>query len=62
MMSEQYIVTIEDLYVELKKLIKNGEAKKPVKLSVNYDNCDHLQNLRAFSTDYPGWLLLMGDD
>ena len=48
--------------IELKKLVENGEGNKPVKLSVNWDDCDHLQNLRAFSTDYTGWLLLMGYD
>lgn len=60
-MSERYIVTVEDLYVELKKLIKNGEAKKPVKLSVNYDNCDHIQGLkRIHRNDGFDWITLDG--
>ena len=59
---DYYKVTVNDLYIELKKMIENGEGDKPVKLSVTWDNCDHLQDLRAYSTDYTGWLLLMGYD
>lgn len=59
---KNYKVTINDLYVELKKMIENGEGDKPIKLSVNWDNCDYMRNLRAYSTDYTGWLLLMGYD
>lgn len=58
--NEKYKVTINDLHFELQKLIENGDGDKPIKLSVNWDNCDYLQNLRAFSTDYTGYLLLMG--
>ena len=57
---KNYKVTVNDLYFELKKLIEKGDGDKPVKLSVNWDNCDHLQNLRAFSEDYGNWILLMG--
>ena len=57
---KNYKVTVNDLYFELKKLVENGDGDKPVKLSVNWDNCEHLQNLRAYSTSYTGWLLLMG--
>lgn len=59
---KNYKVTVTDLYIELKKLVENGDGDKPVKLSVTWDNCDHLQDLRAYSTDYTGWLLLMGYD
>lgn len=61
-MTEKYKVTVEDLYIELKKLVENGDGDKPVKLSVNWDNCEHLKNLRGFSTDFDGWILLMGYD
>lgn len=61
-MSEKYKVTVEDLYIELKKLVENGEGNKPVKLSVNWDDCEHLQDLRGFITDFDGWFLLMGYD
>ena len=57
---EYYKVTVNDLYFELEKLIENGEGDKPIKLSVTWDNCDHLQNLRAYSTDFKNYLLLMG--
>ena len=61
-MSEKYKVTVNDLYAELQKLVENGDGDKLVRLSVTWDNCDHLQDLRAFSTDFDGWILLMGYD
>ena len=59
---EKYKVTVEDLYIELKKLVENGDGDKPVKLSVNWDNWDYIKDLRAFSTDFDSWILLMGYD
>ena len=61
-MTGKYKVTVEDLYIELKKLVENGDGDKPVKLSVTWDDCDHIQDLRGFSTDFKGWILLMGYD
>ena len=61
-MTEKYKVTVNDLYFELKKIVENGEGDKPVKLSVTFNDCDHLQNLRAISDDCRGWILLMGYD
>ena len=61
-MIEKYKVTVEDLYLELQKLIEKGEGNKPIKLSVNWSNCDHLQDLRAYNDDCDSWLLLMGYD
>ena len=61
-MTEKYNVTVNDLYIELKKLVENGDGDKPVKLSVNFHDCDHLQDLRAYSTDFDEWILLMGYD
>lgn len=61
-MTKKYKVTVEDLYIELKKFVENGEGDKPVKLSVTWANCDHVQDLRAFSTDFDSWILLMGYD
>lgn len=61
-MTKKYKPTVEDLYIELKKLVENGNGNKPVKLSVRWDKCDHLQDLRAFSTDFDDWILLMGYD
>ena len=57
---KNYKVTVNDLYIELKKLVEKGEGDKPIKLSVNWDNCEHLKNLRAFSEDCENWILLMG--
>lgn len=61
-MTEKYNVTVEDLYIELKKLVENGDGGKPVKLSVKWSNCDYLQDLRGYSTDFDEWILLMGYD
>ena len=61
-MTEKYKVTGNDLYFELQKMIEKGDGDIPIKLSVTWNNCDHLQNLRAFSNDYKGWVLLMGYD
>lgn len=61
-MTEKYKVTVEDLYIELKKLVESGDGNKPIKLDVRWGGCDHLQDLRAFSTDFDDWILLMGYD
>ena len=61
-MTEKYKVTVDDLYVELKKLVENGDGDKPVKLSVNWDDCEHIRDLRAISYDWGSWILLMGYD
>ena len=61
-MTEKYKVTVNDLYLELQKLIENGDGDKPIKLSVTWGNCEHMKNLRAFSEDYGNWILLMGYD
>lgn len=61
-MTEKYKVTVEDLYIELKKLVENGDGDKLVKLSFTLDNFIHMKDLRAFSTDFDNWVLLMGYD
>lgn len=61
-MTEKYKVTVNDLHHELQKLIKNGDGDKPIKLSVRWADCDHLQDLRAYSNDCESWILLMGYD
>lgn len=60
--NEKYKVTVNDLYGELKKMIEKENGDKLIKLSVNYDHCDHLQDLRAYSNECESWLLLMGYD
>jgi len=59
-MTKKYKVTVNDLYIELKKLVENDDGDKPVKLSVSWGGCDHIQDLRGFSTDFNSWILLMG--
>lgn len=44
-MSEKNGVTIKDLASHLLLLIKNGEGDKIIKVSVTYDDCEHLQHL-----------------
>lgn len=59
-MTEKYKVTVNDLYIELKRLIENEAGDTPIKLSVKSNDCNHLQNLRALSEDCENWILLMG--
>lgn len=54
-------MTVNDLIKKLEKLDKD----KPVKVSVNYDNCDHIQKLGSvydFNDSYfdKGWITLIG--
>ena len=55
-------ITVGELIKELEKLDKD----KPVELSVNYDNCDHIQDL-CYVDDFKdslcggkGWVTLIG--
>lgn len=59
-MTEKYKVTVNDLYIELKRLIENEAGDIPIKLSVKLNDYHHLQNLRALSEDCENWILLMG--
>lgn len=61
-MTKKYKVTVEDLYIELKKMVDNGDGDKPVILSIKWDDCHHIKDLRGFTTDVDDWLLLMGYD
>lgn len=54
-------MTVGQLIKELEKLDKD----KPVEVSVNYDNCDHIQKLESvydFNDSYfgDGWVTLIG--
>ena len=44
-MNEKMGVTVRDLASHLLHLVENGEGEKIVKVSVNYDDCEHIQNL-----------------
>ena len=39
-------ITVRDLTSLLLHLIENGEGEKIVKVSVTYDDCEHLQHLK----------------
>lgn len=56
-------MTVGELIKELEKLDKD----KPVEVSVNYDNCDHVQKLCSvydFKDSYfgDGWVTLIGGE
>jgi len=55
-------LTVEDLHEILNAIIKMGYGKKTVELSVNYDNCDHIQTLGEVhaNTDNISWITLKG--
>ena len=46
---------------ELIKQLQKYPMTQEVKLSVNYDDCEHIQDLRSiYSYDEMGWLVLSG--
>ena len=45
-MNEKMGVTVRDLASHLLHLIENGDGEKIVKVSVTYDDCEHLQHLK----------------
>ena len=51
-------ITVGELIKELLKL----PSDKTVKLSVNYDNCDHMQDLNCvYFDDGISWIVLSGE-
>ena len=54
-------MTVRELASYLLDLIDGGCGDKTVKLSVNYSNCDHLQDLQSIH-NYDGinWITLDG--
>ena len=54
-------VTVNGLYDQLSDLIADGYGDKIVKLSINYDHCDHIQNLKeVYSFKELNWVTLLG--
>jgi len=55
-------LTVEDLHEILTGIVKMGYGKKTVKLSVEYDCCDHSQKLGSVHTNGEtiSWITLMG--
>lgn len=45
-MSEKKGITVRDLAGHLLHLIEKGDGEKLIKVSVNYDDCEHFQHLR----------------
>lgn len=55
--------TVRELASYLLGLIENGDGDKKVKLSVNYDHCDHIQDLKSIHCfDSIGWITLDGSE
>lgn len=54
-------MTVKELYKCLSILIEQGDGNKTVTLSVNYSECDHLQDLQSVH-NYDGidWIILNG--
>ena len=62
-MTEKFkALTVDDLHEVTSALIKMGYGGKTVVLSVNYDRCDHLQDLgEVYSNGEDiGWVTLKG--
>ena len=45
-MSEKKGITVRDLASHLLYLVENGDGEKIIKVSVNYDDCEHIQDLK----------------
>ena len=55
-------LTVEELHKILTGIIEMGYGKKTVELSVNYDCCDHIQELGSVHTNTSdiSWITLKG--
>lgn len=55
-------LTVEDLHQILTRIIKMGYGKKTVELNVNYDCCNHLQELGEVEINCSNipWITLKG--
>lgn len=55
-------ITVRDLTSFLLDLVEAGKGDKKVRVSVMYDNCDHIQDLkRIHCFDEGEWVTLAGD-
>ena len=53
--------TVYELHEQLSQMIEQGHGMKIVELSVNYDNCDHIQKLgKIYWNDNFNWITLAG--
>lgn len=54
-------ITVRDLASHLLNLIETGNGDKKVRVSVTYDNCEHIQDLQGVHCfDEINWITLMG--
>lgn len=54
-------ITVRDLVSYLMELIETGSSDKKVRVSVTYDNCEHIQDLQGVHCfDEINWITLMG--
>lgn len=42
-------ITVRDLVSYLMELIETGSSDKKVRVSVTYDNCEHIQDLKRYA-------------
>ena len=55
-------ITVRDLASLLLLLVETGKEDKKVRVSVFYDNCEHIQDLkRIHCFDEIDWITLAGD-
>lgn len=55
-------ITVRDLAAHLLHLIELGDGDKKVRVSVMYDNCEHIQDLKKIHCfDKIDWITLAGD-
>ena len=54
-------ITVRDLASHLLDLIETGNGDKKVRVSVTYDNCEHIQDLKdVYCFDEINWITLRG--
>ena len=56
-------ITVRDLASHLLDLIETGNGDKKVRVSVIYDDCEHIQDLQnVYCFDGINWITLTGSD
>ena len=58
-MAEEY-VTVRDLFDTLLDIVVHGDGDNKVRVSVSYDKCDHIQDMKKVQWD-DEWITLAGD-
>lgn len=56
-------ITVRNLASHLLHLIETGKGDKKVRVSVVFDNCEHIQDLeKVYCFDELDWITLTGND